>query len=73
MTILERSDTGAIAHLKMNAPERLNALSDEMIAELQTAFDALKNDSNIRVVVISGTGKAFCAGHDLRQDRQRPS
>lgn len=67
MTILERSDTGAVAHLKMNAPERLNALSDEMIAALQAEFDALREDSKVRAVVISGAGKAFCAGHDLKQ------
>ncbi len=67
MGILERNDTGAVAHLRMNAPERLNALSDEMIAELQSAFDALKNDKSIRAIVLSGAGKAFCAGHDLKQ------
>lgn len=70
MTILERNDTGAIAHLRMNAPERLNALSDEMIAALQSEFDALKTDSSIRAVIISGAGKAFCAGHDLKQMTQ---
>ena len=67
MAILERSDTGAIAHLTMNAPERLNALSDEMLAALQAEFDTLKTQSNIRAVILSGAGKAFCAGHDLKQ------
>ena len=67
MTILERTDTGAIAHLHMNAPDRLNALSDEMIAALQDQFDQLQEDRGIRVVVLSGAGKAFCAGHDLKQ------
>lgn len=67
MTILERNDTGAVARLTMNAPERLNALSDEMIAALQAEFDALRDDRTIRAVIISGTGKAFCAGHDLKQ------
>ncbi|MEY8827586.1 enoyl-CoA hydratase [Sedimentitalea sp. XS_ASV28] len=67
MTILERNDTGAVAHLTMNAPDRLNALSDEMIAALQAEFDALRDDSDVRAVVISGAGKAFCAGHDLKQ------
>ena len=67
MAILERYDTGAVAHLRMNAPERLNALSDEMLAALQAAFDALKDDRSIRVVILSGAGKAFCAGHDLKQ------
>ncbi|WP_170786714.1 enoyl-CoA hydratase [Ruegeria lacuscaerulensis] len=67
MGILERSDTGAVARLTMNAPERLNALSDEMLAALQTEFDALRDDRTIRAVVLSGSGKAFCAGHDLKQ------
>ncbi len=70
MAILERNDTGAIARLRMNAPERLNALSDEMLAALQAEFDALREDKSIRVVVLSGAGKAFCAGHDLKQMTQ---
>ncbi|GGH25591.1 Enoyl-CoA hydratase/carnithine racemase [Cribrihabitans marinus] len=67
MAILERHDTGAIAHLTMTAPERLNALSDEMLAALQSELDTLREDRDIRVVVLSGAGKAFCAGHDLKQ------
>ncbi len=67
MAILERNDAGAVAHLTMNAPERLNALSDEMLAALQEEFDRLKEDRTIRVVILSGAGKAFCAGHDLKQ------
>ncbi len=67
MAILERHDTDAVAHLTMNAPERLNALSDEMLAALQQAFDGLKQDRSVRAVVLSGSGKAFCAGHDLKQ------
>ncbi|MCE8546016.1 enoyl-CoA hydratase [Ruegeria pomeroyi] len=67
MAILERRDTGAVAHLTMNAPERLNALSDEMLAALQAEFDALRDDAGIRAVILSGAGKAFCAGHDLKQ------
>jgi enoyl-CoA hydratase/carnithine racemase len=67
MAILERYDTGAVAHLRMNAPERLNALSDEMLAALQSAFDALRDDRSVRAVILSGAGKAFCAGHDLKQ------
>ena len=67
MALLERTDTGAIAHLRLNAPERINALSDAMLAALQTGFDALKDDTSIRAVVLSGAGKAFCAGHDLKE------
>ena len=67
MGLLERKDTGAVAHLQMTAPERLNALSDEMLAALQAEFDALRSDTSIRAVILSGAGKAFCAGHDLKQ------
>ncbi|RBW56011.1 enoyl-CoA hydratase [Ruegeria sp. A3M17] len=67
MGILERNDVNGVARLKMNAPERLNALSEEMLAALQAEFDALSNDSSIRAVILSGEGKAFCAGHDLKQ------
>ncbi|SHG89933.1 enoyl-CoA hydratase [Marivita hallyeonensis] len=67
MKILERRDTNAVCHLHLNAPERLNALSDEMLAALQEQIDALHEDKSIRVVVLSGAGKAFCAGHDLKQ------
>ncbi len=67
MTILERHDAGPVATLTMNAPARLNALSDEMLAALQAQLDALASDHSIRAVIIRGTGKAFCAGHDLKQ------
>jgi len=67
MAILERSDTGGIAHLTMTAPERLNALSDAMLAELHGALDSIAEDKAVRAVILSGAGKAFCAGHDLRE------
>ncbi|WP_435659461.1 enoyl-CoA hydratase [Leisingera caerulea] len=67
MAILERCDTGGIARLTMNTPEKLNALSDEMLAALQEQIDALREDSSIKVVILSGTGKGFCAGHDIKQ------
>ncbi|MDF1854130.1 enoyl-CoA hydratase [Pseudooceanicola sp.] len=67
MAILERNDSGAIAHLQMNAPERLNALSDAMLAALQAEFEKLHEDRDIRAVILSGAGKAFCAGHDLKE------
>jgi enoyl-CoA hydratase/carnithine racemase len=67
MAILERHGTGSVTHITMNSPERLNALSDEMIAALQSELDGIASDPAIRVVVLSGAGKAFCAGHDLKQ------
>lgn len=70
MAILERRDTGAVAHLTLNAPERLNALSDAMIAAICDEMERLREDSGIRVVTLCGAGKAFCAGHDLREMTQ---
>ncbi|WP_294621040.1 enoyl-CoA hydratase [uncultured Roseovarius sp.] len=70
MPILEREDTGAIARLTMNHPEKLNALSDAMLAALSDEFEALAADEKIRVVIIAGAGKAFCAGHDLKEMTQ---
>lgn len=75
MAILDRENTGAIARLTLNAPERLNALSDAMLAELAEAFIRLEGERDIRVVVLAGAGKAFCAGHDLKEmqaSRQAP-
>lgn len=70
MAILERNVTGAVARLHMNAPDRLNALSDDMLAALQAEFDQLQNDRSVRAVILSGEGKAFCAGHDLKEMTQ---
>ncbi len=73
--ILLREDTGAVATLTLNRPEALNALSDAMLAELKSAFAALAEDKAIRAVILRGAGKAFCAGHDLKEmqaGRQSP-
>ena len=67
MALLERTDADGIAHLNLNAPEKLNALSEAMLDALQGHFDALQGDRSVRVVIISGSGKAFCAGHDLKE------
>lgn len=67
MSLLKRDVKDHIAHLEMNAPERLNALSDDMLAALQDNLNDIAQDPDIRVVILSGTGKAFCAGHDLKE------
>ncbi|MEM7632275.1 MAG: enoyl-CoA hydratase [Pseudomonadota bacterium] len=67
MALLERQVTDGVAHLTMNAPERLNALSDEMLAALTDTLDGIATDVSVRAVVLSGAGKVFCAGHDLKQ------
>lgn len=66
MTIVEMECDGAVARLMMNAPDRLNALSDEMLAALQSRLDEIAHRPDIRVVILAGAGKAFCAGHDLK-------
>ncbi|AWB48168.1 enoyl-CoA hydratase [Gemmobacter aquarius] len=66
-TILTRQDADGIATLTLNTPASLNALSDAMIAALTAQFTALSTDRQTRVVVLRGEGRAFCAGHDLRE------
>ena len=70
--ILLREDREGVATLTLNRPASLNALSEEMLAELQAALDALATDESVRVVVLAGAGRAFCAGHDLKQMRGNP-
>ena len=53
----------------LNRPERFNPLSLEMIAALQSELDSLASDPSVRVVVIAGAGRGFCAGHDLKEMR----
>jgi len=65
--ILIRKDAASIARLTLNTPQTLNALSDDMLAALQGELEALAADTSIRAVVLAGTGKAFCAGHNLKE------
>lgn len=62
-----REDAGGVATLTLNSPGNLNALSDAMLAALMEALVALDGDRDVRAVVLRGTGKAFCAGHDLKE------
>lgn len=65
--ILLRNDKDGIATLTLNSPTNMNALSDAMLAALQAEFDALATDTTIKVVILQGAGKVFCAGHDLKE------
>jgi enoyl-CoA hydratase/carnithine racemase len=67
--ILLREDNGGVTTLTLNRPAQYNALSSEMLGELQKALDAVDTDDSVRVVVIAANGKAFCPGHDLKQMR----
>ena len=67
MSRLNRTTDGPVARITLADPGRLNALSTGMIGELQTAFDAIGQDRSIRVVILAAQGKAFCAGHDIKE------
>ena len=60
---------GEVEWVTMNRPDRLNALDDTMVGELSDYFGALATDRNVRVVVLRGAGRAFCAGLDLQAPR----
>ncbi len=66
---LLRTDKNSITTLTLNRPGQLNALSSVLLNELQSALDAVAKENSIRVVVIAGSGPAFCAGHDLKEMR----
>lgn len=70
--MLLREDANGVATLTLNRPNQYNALSEEMLAALTAALKELAEDDGVRVVVLAANGKAFCAGHDLKQMRARP-
>ena len=63
---------GPVATLTLNRPLQFNALSSSMLTALQAALDEVRINREIRVVVLAGAGRAFCAGHDLREMRAHP-
>lgn len=70
--LLDRPGPG-IVKICMNRPQSFNALSSEMMSALQSHLDQLKNDDTCRVIVLCAMGKAFSAGHDLREMTSHPS
>jgi 2-(1,2-epoxy-1,2-dihydrophenyl)acetyl-CoA isomerase len=64
-TLLYRIDNG-VATITLNRPDVYNALNDEITFELQDAFKLVAKDENVRVIVLTGEGKAFCSGQDLK-------
>lgn len=71
--LLRTQDARGVVTLTLNRPQAFNALSDAMLAALQTEFDALAQDESVRAVVLAAAGRAFCAGHDLKEMRAEPS
>ncbi len=70
--ILLRDAHDGVVTLRLNRPQQFNALSEAMLASLHDAFESLAADPHVRCVVLAAQGKAFCAGHDLRQMRSKP-
>ena len=71
--VLRSQDARGLVTLRLNRPQAFNALSEAMLETLQREFEAIAADESVRVVVLAAEGKAFCAGHDLKQMRATPS
>ena len=71
--VLRAVDARGVVTLTLNRPDAFNALSQAMMTALQAELDALAADATARVVVLAAAGKAFCAGHDLKEMRAQPS
>ncbi len=65
--VLLREDLAGICTLTLNRPHQYNALSEGLIEALHRTLDAIAEDPTVRVVVITGAGRGFCAGHDLKE------
>ena len=70
--VLLCDDRDGVRTLTLNRPDQFNALSEALLGELTERLEATARDPEVRVVVIAGAGRAFCAGHDLREMRARP-
>lgn len=75
MSLVELTSDGHVRTITLNAPDRLNALDWPLLEELRAAVDAVKSDGDARALVVTGAGKAFCAGANLESlfgDTGRP-
>lgn len=70
---LKYEKNGGVATITLNRPEVYNAFNNELSFELQDAFKAVKKDEEVRVVVLTGEGKAFCSGQDLKASQADPN
>ena len=67
--VLRADRADGLTTLTLNRPGQFNSLSKDMLTALQAELDAIAGNESVRVVVIAGAGKAFCAGHDLKEMR----
>jgi enoyl-CoA hydratase len=68
--VLLQEDVGPVRRLTLNRPEVLNALSAELIDTVSDALAGAAEDETVRVVVVAGAGRAFCAGYDLKEEAE---
>jgi enoyl-CoA hydratase/carnithine racemase len=71
--VVQHRDARGVVTLTLNRPQAYNALSEEVLQALQTALDGIAEDTSARVVVLAAAGRAFCAGHDLKEMRAEPA
>lgn len=71
--VLRSQNADGVRTLTLNRPDAFNALSEAMLSALQAELDAAAADETLRVLVIAAAGRAFCAGHDLKEMRAEPS
>ena len=71
--LLLRQEEGGVVTLTLNRPTQFNSLSQALIGELQAELERIGPDAGVRAVIMAGAGKAFCAGHDLKEMRSDAS
>src|SRR5260370_2287197 len=71
MAVVETERHGQVLVVRMNRPERLNALSHEMRSELAKAGTGFRHSKELEVAVLTGAGRGFCAGEDMKESLQR--
>jgi enoyl-CoA hydratase/carnithine racemase len=71
VSVLLEEDVGPVRRLTLNRPDVLNALSTELVDALSGALARAATEDGVRVVVLRGAGRAFCAGYDLKEEAQQ--
>ena len=70
--VFRENCTAGVTKVTLNRPAQYNALSEDLLSALEDVLNDIGSDTSIRVVILGGAGKAFCAGHDLKEMRDRP-
>jgi enoyl-CoA hydratase/carnithine racemase len=71
MAVVETERQGQVLVVRMNRPERLNALNTEMRAELARTWTSFRHDRELEVAIFTGTGRGFCAGEDMKESLEK--